>query len=458
MDTIPLDDGARIAVIGGGPAGAFFSYFVLDMAQRVDIALGVDVYESKDFDVTGPAGCNHCAGIVSESLVQILASEGINLPPTVIKRGIDNYVLYTDVGDVRIETPLHEMRIAAIHRGAGPRGMTETQLRGLDGYLLGLAESKGARLVRDRVDAVGWIDHRPQVKTKGGGDDVYDLLVVAAGVNTTALKLIEGLETGYQSPRTTKTFISELHLGEELVEQYLGSAVHVFLLDMPKLEFAMIIPKATYATFCILGEDIDNELVQAVLKTAEIRRCLPPGWELPDSYCRCAPKVSISDAKRPYANRLVVLGDSGVTRLYKDGIGAAYRAAKAAARTVVFEGVSTEAFRKYYDPFCRNTRRDNLFGRLIFTVTRQIQHRRYLRRGALQTLIQEQRKRGRQRRLSMILWDTFTGSGYYRDIFMRTLHPLSFSRLLWNTLIGLFFPRIGGGNHERDTDRKNLSR
>ena len=105
---------------------------------------------------------------------------------------------------------------------------------------------------------------------------------------------------------------------------------------------------------------------------------------------------------------------------------------------MVFEGVSTTAFKKYYDPFCRNTKRDNLFGRVIFTVTQQIQHRRFLRRGALRTLIQEQQQQGRQRRLSMILWDTFTGSAYYRDIFLRTLHPLSFGSLIWNTLTGLF--------------------
>jgi hypothetical protein len=41
---------------------------------------------------------------------QMLATEGINLPPSVVQRGVDSYMLHTDVGDVRIETPLREKR------------------------------------------------------------------------------------------------------------------------------------------------------------------------------------------------------------------------------------------------------------------------------------------------------------------------------------------------------------
>jgi len=133
---LQLDDGSRIAVIGGGPAGSFFSYFLLDLAERAGMDIQVDIYEPKDFSRPGPAGCNHCGGIVHESLVQILAAEGINLPPTVVQRGIDSHVLHMGVGSVRIETPLHEKRIGALYRGGGPRGITERKWDSLDGYLL----------------------------------------------------------------------------------------------------------------------------------------------------------------------------------------------------------------------------------------------------------------------------------------------------------------------------------
>ena len=50
-----------------------------------------------------------CGGIISESLVQNLAAEGINLPTTIVQRGINAYMLHTDVGSVRIDAPLNEL-------------------------------------------------------------------------------------------------------------------------------------------------------------------------------------------------------------------------------------------------------------------------------------------------------------------------------------------------------------
>lgn len=123
--SLRLDDGSQVGVVGSGPAGPFFAYFLLDTAQRVGIDLQVDIYEPRDFTVSGPSGCNMCGGIISESLVQMLATEGIVLPPTIVQRGIDSYMLHTDIGSVRIDTPLHEKRIAAVHRGSGPRDIKE---------------------------------------------------------------------------------------------------------------------------------------------------------------------------------------------------------------------------------------------------------------------------------------------------------------------------------------------
>jgi flavin-dependent dehydrogenase len=82
-----LTDGSSVAVVGGGPAGSFFTYFLLQLAEHAGLALDVDLYEPRDFLQPAPQGCNMCGGIISESLVQNLAVEGINLPPSVIQRG-----------------------------------------------------------------------------------------------------------------------------------------------------------------------------------------------------------------------------------------------------------------------------------------------------------------------------------------------------------------------------------
>jgi flavin-dependent dehydrogenase len=142
-----LQDGSRIAVVGAGPAGSMFSYFFLTMAETIGLDVGVDMFEPRRFCHRGPAGCNHCGGVVSESLVQRLATEGIRLPDTVVQRGMESYTLHTDVGDVEIGTPLMEKRIAAIYRGNGPRQSVPLDTHSFDGYLLELAQQKGARII-----------------------------------------------------------------------------------------------------------------------------------------------------------------------------------------------------------------------------------------------------------------------------------------------------------------------
>jgi flavin-dependent dehydrogenase len=417
-----LSDGSRIAVIGGGPAGSLFTYFLLDMAERVDMRLEVDIYEPRLFAKPGPVGCNMCGGIVSETLVQNLAVDGVFLDTDVVQRGIDSYHLHTDAGSVRIATPNEEMRIAAVHRGGGPRDVTEARWQSFDQRLLGNATELGARVVQARVEEVSRTDGRPTLHVKDGEPATYDLVVVATGVNTSILKTFEGLGIGYARPKVTKTLIREYHLGEETIGATLGTSMHVFLLDIPHLEFAALIPKGDYVTMCMLGDDLDNAAGDAFAATPEVRAVMPEGWDLEAKSCQCLPHINVRGVDKPYADRVVFIGDAGVTRLYKDGLGAAYRTAKAAARTAVFEGVSEEAFRRRYLPVCRSIQGDNRIGRLAFVLTRVAQKLRILR-VAILAITRDEQAHGRAPRMSGVLWDIFSGSAPYGDIFRRMFHP-----------------------------------
>jgi len=192
-------------------------------------------------------------------------------------------------------------------------------------------------------------------------------------------------------------------------------------------------------TLCILGDNLDKEIVTQFINSREVRQCLPPNWEPPADFCHCSPKIAISGAVQPFGDRLVFVGDCGVTRLYKDGIGAAYRTAKAAARTVVFQGLSEASFRKYYWPVCKKISRDNAIGGLVFGVTRQIRTHRFARRGLWRMVSKEQRVAGLQPRMSTVLWDTFTGSAPYGSVLLRTLNPAFVGRFLWELTIGNLF-------------------
>ena len=437
-----LGDGARVAVVGGGPAGAFFANFLLSMAERAGRRIDVDIYEPRDFNRPGAIGCNGCAGIVSERLMQMLAGDGIDLPPTVTQRNIDSYVIHMDAGSARITPPRPGTRITAVHRGAGPRDLRELNWTGLDAFALNLAVDRGARVIHERVNAVARVDGRPVVGTKQEDAVPYDLLAVTTGVNSAALKLFAEAAPGYEPPQSTKTFIREYFVGAQTVDATLGNAIQVFLLDIPRLEFGMLIPKGEYITLCLLGEEIDNELAQQFLAAPEVRRCLPAGLAPEHPSCQCAPRINVLGARQPYGDRVVFIGDSASTRLFKDGIGSAYRTAKAAAATAINHGVDAESFRRHYLPACQAIETDNQVGRLIFAVVSQLRRRRFARNTVLQAILDEQGKPGSLRRMSAMQWDMYTGSSSYRQILLRMLHPA----LLWSLVKGTWASlRSGSG-------------
>lgn len=441
-----LEDGSRVGIVGGGPAGSLTAYFLLTFARRLDLQLAVDIYEPRDYTKPGPGGCNMCGGIVSESLVQALALEGINLPSTVVQRGIDSYILHTDDDRVRIETPLHEKRIAAVHRGAGPRDAGELRWTSFDGHLLGLAREMGANVVQARVTDLGWDGERPQVRLKDSAQ-TYDLLVGATGVNSTAWQMYERVGFKGRKPTTTKTFITELHMGAETITRLFGTSMHMFLIDVPRLDFAAIIPKGDFITVCMLGEEIDDELVRMYLTHPAVLSCFPADSPPTPGACHCSPKINMREAEDGFIDRVVLVGDCGVSRLYKDGIGAAYRTAKAAARTAIFSGVSATDFRKHYVPAYRTIARDNVYGKFIFWVVHQSRRVPPVIGGVMGATKYEQARAAAAKRMSMVLWDMFTGSAPYRDVFLRTLDPKFILRLLWESARALV------GRRRREEER-----
>jgi flavin-dependent dehydrogenase len=433
-----LEDGSRIAVVGGGPAGSFFSYFLLKMADAIDLKLEVDIFEPRSFKYCGPAGCNHCGGVVSESLVQILATEGIVLPSSVVQRGVESYEVHMDVGDVAIESPVHEQRIAALYRGNGPREGGESLLESFDGYLQGMAVDRGANVVRQLITGIEWPAGRPQLHFANQPPSQYDLVAVATGVNSRFIELLDDHPAGFRPPRTTRGYICEFRASEEEIRQILGRSVHVFLLTIPRFEFAAIIPKGQFATVVMVGDDIDEELVQAFLSDPVVRRVFPTD-RIP-CVCSCRPLINLGARKRPYGDRIVMVGDSGVTRLFKDGIGAAFRTGKAAATTAVFHGVSREDFRKHFWPACKTIANDNAVGRVMFATNEIMKKSRITRRTMLNMAQREQSRPGARPHMSSLLWNMFTGSAPYTEMFRGTLQPGFIGHFLLN-LAGSLVPR-----------------
>ena len=418
-----LKDDSKIAVIGGGPTGAFFSIFALKMAKMMDLDLSVTIFDSKDFSKDGPLGCNRCGGIISELLVQTLAVEGISLPDSVVRRGIHSYRLHTPEGDVSITTPHYERTIATISRGAGPRGLSGQGKKSFDEFLMNQAIGEGAVHQATRVDNITLKGDRPVLFSQGNELGDFDLVVGAFGVNSTAAKMTEALGFGYQEPEMVTAAICELVMAPDIIEERFGNAIHLFLLPDRELKFAALIPKGPYVTLCILGKELSTDQTNAFLENPIVKRVLPD----PEKYsiqCRCLPKMNVAAPKVPFMDRLVMCGDAGSTRLYKDGLGAAYLMGKAAAKTAIFDGVSREHFHANYLPVYQSIVQDNLFGRMLYLFIDLFRKQPFLTRAMLDVVNREQSdERRKQKTLSTILWDMFTGNERYKTVFKRALSP-----------------------------------
>jgi len=340
-----------------------------------------------------------------------------------------------DVGDVAIESPVHEQRIAALYRGNGPRDGCDTDLESFDDFLQGMVREKGGNVVRKLITGVEFRDGRPFLDFADGEGEAYDLVTVAAGVNSKFISLLDNLPGDYEPPKTTRGYICEFHSSKEEILRILGRSVHVFLLSIPRFEFAAIIPKGEFATVVMVGEDLDQELVHAFLNDPVVRRTFPTD-KVP-CVCSCSPLINLGARKRPYGDRIVMIGDSGITRLYKDGIGASFRTGKAAATTALFHGVSGKDFEQHYWPTCKRIVNDNRVGKVMFATNAIMKNSRLTRKAMLRMSQNEQDSAGAKPHMSSLLWNMFTGSAPYVDMFRGTMHPGFIYNLLKSVTLSL---------------------
>lgn len=420
IDQYSLEDNSNIAVVGGGPTGSFFSIFALNMAKMVGKKLNITIHEPKDFTKDGPLGCNRCGGIISELLVQTLAVEGINLPDSVVQRGINSYKLHTDYGSVYISTPALEKTIATVYRGGGPIGTVGKEKESFDNFLLNLAIKGGAVHNLAKIDRISYNNKRPVLFSKDLKIQEADLVVGAVGVKSSTTKIFEDMDFGYKTPKTVTAAISEIHMDKEILSEYFGNSVHLFLLPIKDVKFAAMIPKGTYVTICILGKNMNVNTITDFVEHPVVKGVLPDKSKY-EINCRCLPKMNVGAPKTPYNDRVVICGDAGSTRLFKDGLNAAYIMGKAAAKTAVFQGVSSQHFRNDYLPVYKSLIIDNIYGRYLYTITDLYKRNSILCRGMLEVVKKEQNEPNKQKTLSSILWDMFTGNERYKNIFPKAL-------------------------------------
>ncbi|NOZ71161.1 MAG: hypothetical protein GXP38_04490 [Chloroflexi bacterium] len=415
----------RMAVIGGGPAGSSFALFALDFARRSNVPVEITIFEPRDFSRPGPWGCNMGAGLIPLRMLRQLATIGVTIPSHVVRNRIDSYNLHTVAGQIHVPQPDPEGDIVSVYRGNGPRQAPQgPEIISFDHFLLLTAQKRGAKVIRARVSDVSLTAESRHV-VADGKPFPCDLVVLACGINKTRIRW-QGVD--YQPPRRSQMAQAEMLLGEGGVKQALGNSVHIVL---PKggLKFGTIVPKGPFVNISLLGEDLPMGSVKQFMQLPQVVGIFPPSQAA--RACSCRPNIAVDAAPLLYADGFVVIGDAGVTRLYKNGIGTALRTARQAAFTAVNYDITESAFRKHYRPLCRRIVWDNAVGRLLFALGPVFANHDWFARAQLESIAAEQTLPAPKRRHSRLLWGMFTGVYSYSQLMRMVLDP----RLQW---------RIGG--------------
>lgn len=404
-----LINGSRIVIVGGGPAGSFTALHLLNLSAEAHLDLDVIVIEARDFNRPGPGSCNKCAGILSSTLVQNMERLGLTLPDEVIQSVIDTYILH--IGNIQL--PLHAVndsrRIISVYRGGGPRLGSRPLPPSFDGWLLHQAQERGARIIQMRVQSIR-SGSRPIVVTAHEEFEA-DLVVMATGVNS---RPTLDAAWGYQPPRTEIMAQDEITLPGGMLEK----SVHIFFENPAGLVFGALIPKGRYANLSLLGQGLTSDAVNQFLDAHGLKAIIPNGINL---LCGCTPFATVSIANGFFADRLVVVGDAAITRLYKDGIGSAFITAEAAAKTAILRGISRQDFSAGYQPVCLRIAADNSYGRLLFRLWSLTFHTPILRKAWIQLIMNEVDQLVDNPIHTRVLWGMFTGDISYRLLFWMSL-------------------------------------
>lgn len=415
-----LQQGSRVAVVGGGPAGSFFALHLLEFARQAGLGLKVTLYEPRSFGECGPGGCNMCAGILAAPLVHNLGRLGLQLPDAAVMSRIHSYCMHSPFGSIEVPQPHPLEPIVSVYRGAGPCGSDLGGDVSFDRFLLRAAARRGVRVVHSKVEDVQGGPSGPSLVVDGQKQDC-ELLVLATGVNS---PLPSRVLPPYLRPPTRRMAQAELLIGAEAIASTLGNRVHIFSMPGARLDFGTLIPKGDYVSVSLLSGLSKPMGMDEFLDHPRVRAWLPEQYE---RGCACRPAIAVGAARHPYGDRVVVVGDAAVTRLFKDGIGTAFVTARAAARTAVLEGVGDGDFHRHYRPLCERLKRDNSYGRLLLGMHRRFEgSRRFFR---LQAGVLEQEKTAPYpaRLLDQVSWGMFTGALSYRGILRRAMSP----RLWW---------------------------
>lgn len=423
-----LTSGSRVAVVGAGPAGAFFAIELQRRARALGLKIQTDIYDGKNFAKKGAPGCNMCAGAVGHNLIQEIERSTTTIPREVIHYELEGYAVHYQDSVARLSNDPSK-KIYGVYRGAGPVSTENPDgARSFDQFLLGQAVKLGAQHIPHNVhdiDVPAALGSRPAIRLADDERIEYDLVVGAFGVNS---QLANRLLYGYVPPPTWKTCVIEARVSPEFQREKLHNMIHFFVLKQPDIRYVALIPKGEHVTVTAIGEDVDVVTTERLLRDSYMRDYLPHDWKLD---CHCHPRVALGAARLPYSERFVIIGDASDSRYLKNGVESALVTARLAVDCVINHGVTARDFEKHFWRRCNRVfGRDNIYGRMLFEIYDRIFPHPVLAPIYFAVLRSERKLKKPHALLSSALLAAFTGDQSYKRILLSALNPRLAARMV----------------------------
>lgn len=359
--------GKSIAIIGGGPAGAFTAYL---LARE-----GVEVHIFEDRPPRIPdlsAGenriqCTGCAGWLQEDARQLLARNGLVMPSSIIQAEtrVTKIVLPNSETTINLSIP-----VTTVFRGTSPlkQFADHPPVESFDAWLLQSAIDAGAHHHQVKITDIDLNENdQGKVRMTDSSGSIYnpDLVIGAFGHNPKLMgainKNLDRESISLDMPISQRAGVREYFIPQELLSDDLLNSAYVFANPSPNVLFGAIYPKGVYSqnpqgmyvTIALMGRgDIKHGDFRKFLENDQVKSLLKIDVKTAPS-CACSNLLTLKSPKRfiqlgRKGNAVMVnIGDAGPTRPRKNGIGAALDSAKHLADLLNQFGNSRKAMKKY---------------------------------------------------------------------------------------------------------------
>jgi flavin-dependent dehydrogenase len=330
-----LPDGARVAIIGGGPGGAATAIALVQKAQALSRQVRVTIVEGKQF--AGEQHYNQCAGVLSPPIIELLEHTlEVPFPHHLSRTAVTGYVLHTPRREIILD-------------GGAEPSVTLRRIQ-FDAYMLEVARARGVEVIPARATGLEFHADRVVIYTESVPLEA-DVVVGAFGLDEGTAALFQRA-VGYRSPVALDSVVVKYHPGDVGIAEF-GQRIHAFLPITPRIEFGAITPKGNHLTINIAGNAVDADLMDDFLAFPEVQRALP-----------CFENAGRFDANdlqyfkghfprglaRNFAgDRFVMVGDAaGLVRAFKGkGVTTAIQTGTRAAQVILQDGISARAFQSY---------------------------------------------------------------------------------------------------------------